>query len=322
MQDKALLLDLLGAETEAEAVAALEKRGLLKDGPRWRALGNMPNNQSVVHAQQSTPGAALVEKFTNGIDAILLRRCRAAGIDPREPQAPQGMAAAVQTFFGDLSSKTTQQIRTLADENLVLYATGTKSRPSLSFYDAGEGQLPWDFSNTFCSLIYGSTEGAYKGAVPFVQGRFNMGGTGVLPFCGGRKLQLIVSRRPADVAKTPHEWGFTIFCFFPSKSSPSWKYLIGPDGSVLTAGSQPLGLAPKLGAKSGEVCAPRERYVQHGTLIKMYDYQAPKSNICGELFKKLDDYLLKPALPLRIIECRPEYKANVMGVTVWDRLSA
>src|SRR5262249_27661561 len=30
--------------------------------------------------------------------------------------------------------------------------------------------------------------------------------------------------------------------------------------------------------------------------------------------------LLRPPLPLRIVECRPEYKANVMRVTVWDRL--
>jgi hypothetical protein len=52
----------------------------------------------------------------------------------------------------------------------------------------------------------------------------------------------------------------------------------------------------------------------------MYDYKAPRSNICGELFKKLEEYLLRPVLPLRVIECRPEYKANVMGVTIWDRL--
>jgi hypothetical protein len=62
--------------------------------------------------------------------------------------------------------------------------------------------------------------------------------------------------------------------------------------------------------------------VQSGTLVKMYDYKAPRSNICGELFKKLADYLIRPMMPLRIIECRPEYIAKVMGVTVWDRLSA
>src|SRR5262249_14036132 len=157
------------------------------------------------------------EKFTNGVDAILLRSCKASGIDPRGPDAPGGMADAVRTWFGDLSDKDAPEIRPLAETNLVLYATGSKARPCISFYDAGEGQLAEDFPKTFCSLIYGTDDGSYKGAIPFVQGRFNMGGTGVLPFCSEeRKLQLIVSRVPKDVAKHDvHEWAYTIFCFFP-----------------------------------------------------------------------------------------------------------
>ena len=70
MQDKQLLTDLLAAETEVAALAALTKRGLLDNPSRWKAIGNMPNNQSVVHNQQSTAAAALVEKVTNGIDAL------------------------------------------------------------------------------------------------------------------------------------------------------------------------------------------------------------------------------------------------------------
>ena len=325
MQYKELLFALVECEHEDDAVATLSKLGLFdeKNAKRWVSLGNMPNNQSVVHAQQSTPAAALVEKFTNGLDATLLRRCKAEKIDPRSVGAPQSMRKAVERWYGDLSENAPAEIRAIAEENLVLYATGSKSRPCLSFYDAGEGQLPENFPSTFCSLIYGSDEGSYKGAVPFVQGRFNMGGTGVLPFCGdGRKMQLIVSRVPSDVHAAPHEWGFTIFCFFPSRQSPSWKYLVGADGKIMTAGSEPLGLIPKAGAKSGEISAPRERKVPHGTLIKMYDYKAPRSNVCGELFKKLEEYLLRPMLPLRIYECRPEYKANVMQVTVWDRFAA
>jgi hypothetical protein len=325
MQDKELLLALLECEYEDDAIATLNKLGLFepKNGKRWVALGNMANNQSVVHAQQSTAAAALVEKFTNGLDAILLRRCKAAGLNPRGGGAPHNMRNAVERWFGDLSEKSQTEIRTVAEDNLVLYGTGSKPRPCISIYDAGEGQLAENFPTTFCSLVYANDEGSYKGAVPFVQGRFNMGGTGVLPFCGdNRKMQLIVSRVPSDVEMSTHEWAFTIFCFFPSNQSPSWKYLVGSDGKVLTAGSEPLGLIPKAGAKSGEICAPRERKVPHGTLIKMYDYKAPRSNICGELFKKLEEYLLRPMLPLRIVECRPEYQAKVMQVTVWDRIAA
>lgn len=331
MRDDTLLAELLEAEDEAAVLVALNRRGLLQENKRWKYLGNMPNNQSVVHVQQSTPAAALVEKFTNGLDALLLRHCRANGIDPRGPQAPPSMTEAIQKFFGSVPELTGEAatsddkvVRQFAETNLVLYATGSKARPSLSLYDAGEGQLAGDFPDTFCSLVYGSQNGSYKGAVPFVQGRFNMGGTGVLPFCSDKyKLQLIVSRVPPDVTKSDqHEWAYTLFAFFPSKSDPSWKYLVGPDQNILTAGTKPLALVPKTGAKAGEVCAPREREVASGTLIKMYDFKAPRSNVCGELFKKLQEYLLRPALPLRIIECRAEYKANVMGVTVWDRLGA
>lgn len=324
MKDKDLLEELLNAETESAALQALLSRGLLDEEKRWRYLGNMPNNQSIVLAQQSTPAAALVEKFTNSIDAVLLRHCKREGVDPRSAAAPSTMAKATERYFGDISSWSTQEIRALAEDHVVLYATGSKLRPSLSIYDAGEGQHAKDFPSTFCSLISGTTDGSYKGAIPFVQGRFNMGGTGVLPFCGEeRKLQLIVSRVPDVIAGSSiHEWAFTIFCFFPSKQNPSWKYLVGSDGAVMTAASEPLKLLPKAGAKSGEVVVPRERSVPDGTLVKMYDFKAARSNICGEQFKKLQDYLLKPALPLRVMETRSEYKAKVMGVTIWDRLEA
>jgi hypothetical protein len=324
MQDRDLLLELLECEYADDAVGVLVRRGLFDEtqANRWVPIGKMRNNQSVVQAQMSSPAAALVEKFTNGLDAILLRRCKADGHDPRGVAAPDSMGKAVQRWFGDLSVKTQAEIRAIAEDNLVLYATGAKQRPCISIYDAGEGQLAENFPSTFCSLIFGSDAGSYKGAVPFVQGRFNMGGTGVLPFCGEeRMMQLIVSRVPSDVVKAPHEWAFTMFCYFPSRQSPEWRYLVGTDGKVMTAGTESLGLVPKMGAKAGEVCAPRERAVPHGTLIKMYDYQAPRSNVCGELFKKMEEYLLRPTLPLRIVECRPEYKANVMGVTVWDRFT-
>ena len=329
MRDADLLMELLAAETEEDALTALTSRGLLSDTNRWRYLGDMPNNQSIVHAQQSTPAAALIEKMTNGFDSLLLRYCKAADIDPRGADAPESMAKAVEKFLGttaesfaesESNAKSRDVLRQYAEENLVLYATGSAARPSLSLYDAGEGQLAKDFPTTFCSLIHGSGGGSYKGAIPFVQGRFNMGSSGVLPFCSEKhRMQLIVSRVPADVAKgDSHEWAFTVMCFFPSKQDPSWHYLVGPDGAILTAGPEPLGLAPSVGAKSG----PRDRKVSSGTLIKMYDFKAPRSNICGELFKKVETYLVRPVLPVRIVECREHYAAKVMRVTVWDRVSA
>lgn len=333
MRDSELLQALLASETETDVIQALEARGLLEEKSRWRYLGNMPNNQSIVLNQQSSAAAALVEKFTNAQDALLMRYCKAAGIDPRsDKEAPASMSEAVDKFLGgtadafsnpDSDIKARDARRAYAEDNLVLYATGTKSRPSLSLYDAGEGQLAKDFPATFCSLIYGDSTGSYKGAINFVQGRFNMGSSGVLPFCSEKyKMQLIVSRVPNDVAGgNDHEWGFTLICFFPSKQNPSWYYLVGSDVQVMTAGKNPLGLLPRANPKSGELTPPRERKVESGTLVKMYDFKAPLSNICGELFRKIEEFLLRPALPLRLVECRSDYKANVMRNTVWDRLA-
>ena len=129
MNDQELLEELLASENEEATLKALDRRGLLTDTGRWRALGNMPNNQAFIHAQQSTPAAALVEKFTNGLDAILLRHCKANGIDPSEPKSPRSMAKAIHEFFGELDGKNAQEIRLLAEESLVLYATGSKARP-------------------------------------------------------------------------------------------------------------------------------------------------------------------------------------------------
>ncbi|MFZ2651643.1 MAG: hypothetical protein WA210_16215 [Burkholderiaceae bacterium] len=332
MRDTELLQALLASETETDVIKALDALGLLEDKSRWRYLGNMPNNQSIVLNQQSTPAAALVEKFTNAQDALLMRYCKAAGIDPRSEMAPASMSDAVDQFLGgkvdafsnpDSETKARDARRAYAEDNLVLYATGTKSRPSLSLYDAGEGQLAKDFSTTFCSLIFGDASGSYKGAINFVQGRFNMGSSGVLPFCSEKhRMQLIVSRVPMDVAGgNDHEWGFTLICFFPSPQNPSWHYLVGSDKQVMTAGKDPLGLLPRANPKSGELTPPRERKVESGSLVKMYDFKAPLSNICGELFRKIEEFLLRPPLPLRLVECRKEYKANVMRNTVWDRLA-
>ena len=335
MRDNNLLMELLEAETEADAIKALEARDLLTNptnrSKRWKYLGGMPNNQSIVHAQQSTPVAALVEKFTNAQDALLLRYCKTLSIDPRGPDAPDSMAHAVERFLGktaqifasaNIDTKVNETLRQYAEDNIVLYATGEKARPSLAIYDAGEGQMADQFPKTFCSLIYSPDGGSYKGAIPFVQGRFNMGSSGVLPFCSEKyKMQLIVSRVPPDlIGGDTHEWAFTVICFFSSKQDPSWHYLVDENGDVLTAGTKPLGLVPRAGVKSGEVSPPREREVSWGSLVKMYDFQAPRSNICGELFRKVEDFLLRPPLPLRIVECRAQYKANVMRVTVWDRL--
>ena len=44
----------------------------------WYPLGGNENNFGVIENQQSTPIAALIEKITNSIDAVLMKKCLAA----------------------------------------------------------------------------------------------------------------------------------------------------------------------------------------------------------------------------------------------------
>src|SRR5207249_1435372 len=86
-------------------------------------------------------------------------------------------------------------------------------KPCFTISDSGEGQTPRMMPRTLLSL---PTEKSNKLRIPFVQGKFNMGSTGVLKFCGHRNLQLILTRRNPAIVKlatgssSDSAWSFTI----------------------------------------------------------------------------------------------------------------
>jgi hypothetical protein len=129
--------------------------------------------------------------------------------------------------------------------NICVVSTGSKTNPCYSIIDKGEGQIPEKFQDTFLSL--GKSN---KLRIPFVQGKFNQGGTGVLQFCGSHNLQLIISKRHPDIARTEeyvtkNKWGFTIIRRDnPSEGvrSSTYRYL-APEGEVLSFESDFLPLS-------------------------------------------------------------------------------
>jgi hypothetical protein len=87
-----------------------------------------------------------------------------------------------------------------------------RGRPCFTIVDDGEGQTPGAMPDTILSLHKGN-----KDKIKFVQGKFNMGGTGVLEFCGlERNLHLVVSKRCPDLLPQPLDypsdahWSFTV----------------------------------------------------------------------------------------------------------------
>ena len=156
--------------------------------------------------------------------------------------------------------------------------------------------------------------------IPFVQGKFNMGGTGVFRFCGKQNIQLIISKRHPDVAKydddpSKGEWGLTIIRREnPSKyiRSSTFKYL-APGGKILSFVSDNLLLLP------GEYPIAYAKPLEWGTYIKLYEYQISGglgTIITLNFLYRLSLLLPQIALPIRLYERRKNYSANTYETTL------
>jgi hypothetical protein len=340
---KKLCMDLLHSETEHEVIEVLKRAKLWSDQSLWRLYGDRDNNYSTIGNQQGRPEAALVEKLINCVDARLMNEVLSRGIAPSSDEAPRSIQQAVAVFFegrdlrGDIggSIKGWGKAKELEEaRKITLAATGSRQSPSLVIADCGEGQTPSRMPETFLSI-----DKSNKLRIPFVQGKFNMGGTGVLKFCGKESIQLIISKRnPAlldDAEKTEPsstEWGFTVVRRErpPAGSSGTvrnsvFRYLAprGADatpclGGVLSFESATLALMP-------ERNEPLVREIPYGSCIKLYEYDMKgfKSNILiGRdcLKTRLEILLPDPALPIRLYECRDfkgkagSFETTMLGV--------
>jgi hypothetical protein len=319
---------LMAADTEDLVIDLLRTAGLWEQTAAWRYFGDYENNYNTIGNQQSRSDAALIEKLVNSVDARLMNECMVHGIDPESADAPQSVREAVAYFFEErprAKSETAGRISHWSDSKrrevargITLAATGfVPNRGSgkfcLTISDCGEGQTPERMPDTLLSLNKSN-----KLRIPFVQGKFNMGGTGVLKFCGRHSLQLILSRRNPKLAarnadRYDGEWGFTVV----RREDPN----DGRRSSVYTY-LAPLDIATSPG-KGRVLCFPAEsmpifpegknpyaRHADHGTLIKLYEYTAyGYSHILmkGGLLGRIDLLLPDPALPIRLHECRTSY---------------
>ena len=99
MKVEKLFWELYRAPIEDEVEKMLSRYCLLDKPENWRPYGQNESNFGVVENQQASPIPSLIEKITNGIDAILVRSCIEEGIDPRSKDAPRSIEAAVNRFF-------------------------------------------------------------------------------------------------------------------------------------------------------------------------------------------------------------------------------
>ena len=330
-----LCRDLLRADTEVQVIDLLREQRYWDNPDVWRPFGNREDNFSTIGNQSSDADVALVEKLVNSVDAVLMGECWSAGIRPNSPEAPRSIPEAVaQFFYGDRSKANTlgwvsnwsQQRRREVSNRITLAATGTRQNPSFTVVDNGEGQTPDSMPDTLLSLYQRN-----KVDVHFVQGKFNMGGTGALRFCGHHNLQLVISRRNpnikhVDPADASHEqWGFTVVRREDptgSKRISTYTYLAPEPNGVLRFDADVLPLFPQ--ADRAYV-----RETGWGTAVKLYEYKLTgKSHILLRrgLLRRLDLLLPRIGLPVRLHECRnfgghqgsPDTTLNGLGVRLSD----
>jgi hypothetical protein len=302
---KELLKQLLYADTEEQVVKILTDAGYWKDPKVWRSYGDKPRNWATVGNQQSRPDHALVEKLTNAIDTKLIAAATLANKLKRST-APATIFDARDLLFGD----ELKDIEALS-KSITVAATGRRLRPSITIVDDGEGVTPSGMPKTILSLHEGNKE-----QIPFVQGKFNMGGSGVLEFCGiDHNVELVLSRRspkllPAGSTAEDRKWSFTIVRREdPPPESPRssrFTYLApGPadaegHGTLLTFDAPTMPIFPDKNLAYAREAA-------WGTLFKMYEYgtrSATNMMLEDGLMMKLRLLLPEPALPIRFHECR------------------
>ena len=252
---------------------------------------------------------ALVEKIVNSIDALLIAECLKRDINPKGSEAPESMSKAVEKFFdikdGDISNLSNDKRYGLA-QNIKIIAQGEKEKPNILIVDTGEGQNPEDFLETFLSLP-GGKKRSNKTEIKFVQGKYNMGGTGALMFCGNpeNRYQLILSKRNPKIKDSKNVWGFTLVreTIKENSKSPLFEFLVNKDGDIYSFSDTSLNLLPE-----------NENF-NHGTFIKLYNYDLRNpSNINLDLWRPLNRKLFVPALPVTLYETRFE-KESIHGAT-------
>jgi len=309
-----LCITLAQSESENEVIDILKKCGYWDDPTAWRYYGDNENNFAVIGNQQSAPDSALVEKIINSVDAVLMRECLRRGINPESSDAPCSVEDALEEFFGIKHGILTNLLpkeRGKLAENIFLVVTGKKSNPNYLIIDKGEGQTPKKMPKTFLSLTKSN-----KLRIPFVQGKFNMGATGALQFCGKHNMQLIISKRDPQIVEiegndgTSEYWGFTIIRrVAPEKGmkSSAFKYL-APNGNVLMFKAKSLPLLP------GDYPIPYEKPLKWGTFIKLYEYQLGRLKTLAtfDLYYRLSVLLPTIALPIFIVERRKGYKGHTL----------
>ena len=186
----------------------------------WRPLGGRLNNAGNVELI-TEPGPPIIERVTNGIDAMLELGFQMAGCPDSGPVSPR--AAAEQWFGikgGTVSGlKEDRALITKLATNVVIevFDSGEPKRPTVSISDKGIGQHPDDLPATILSLGESNKIGKQ-----YLCGAYGQGGSSSFAWC---KYTILVSRRrPEQTNGKPDLVGWTVVRQYDSPELKNYTY--------------------------------------------------------------------------------------------------
>lgn len=288
MDRVSLLGALLSASTTEEVVAAVEAFETVQgDRAGWTPIGGKENNRGPIEIS-ADPGRSLVERLTNGVDAVLeAEHERHRGMpDCRSPR--QAATAWIGISERGLSEMTPAQRQAVAKRVTVRLLPGEGRQARLiEIRDLGIGLNPVEMPDTILSL-----NASNKIRKHHLAGTYGQGGSSTFAIS---KYTLIASRRAGDLLI-----GFTVVKFLdlPPEEYKTGHYVYLTFDQVVPA---------------AEIS---EDKFAAGTLVRHFGYDL--SNYASpvgpnSVYGLLNQVLFDPVLPIWLDSEVHEYRRVIKG---------
>lgn len=256
---------------------------------RFEPVGGRRSNSNDIDLANE-PVAPLVERITNGVDAILERtEAEKRNSEPLPDSPRRAVEQWLDVKRGHLDALDQERIRQLADNvEISFWDSGHDKHPTVVIHDKGIGQHPFDLPSTILSLGASNKIGKH-----YLCGAYGHGGSSTFAWCD---YTIIISRRrPNHSDGKPDLIGWTIVRKNPDYEDAKttiYEYLVTEDKEVPT-------VQPAILEKSG---------FEFGTYIahigyELDRYSGPASIVSYRLFQ---NRLFDPVLPYWLVDNRQE----------------
>lgn len=291
----------------------------LKGRVKWKPINGDYGNRRAISLLSKDSISALSERNYNSQDHVGIKELLLKGVDPLDKtKAPRSIAELGELCFGLKGGSLGADLETRVElsYHVINFAEGDKDDIALSVLDDGEGIEPARMEETILSIGKST-----KAGLPFTHGQWGHGGSGSYVFCGERGYTFIATRRHPDL-QPDSPIGFTLVREVPAdemitgwNQAPYMEYMTDIDGKIFKIPAQEPTFPKKLNLPAA---------FSFGCWIKMFHYDLPsKGQVNGVALKtKLDLLVMRPLLPVRVVECRSDvYKTDSYSALAYGVLN-